>query len=59
MVESEDLTQKDGMAEEQVEAERYYNSVLYKGCVDRFMPPTSLLKLGVRSVFVMYGHLVD
>ena len=47
MVESEDLTQKDGMAEEQVEAERYYNSALYKGCVDIFMPRPLLLYWGV------------
>ena len=57
--ELENLMKKDSVSEEQIEAEQYYNSAIYKGCVDRSMPPPSLLYWRVRSVFVMYGDLVD
>ncbi|KAL7532711.1 hypothetical protein ACHAXR_004793, partial [Thalassiosira sp. AJA248-18] len=57
--ELEDRMRKDGMTAEQIESERYYNSSLYQGCIDRFIPPPKLLYWRVRSVFVMYGSLVD
>ena len=59
MKQLEDLTRKDGMTEEKIESERYYNAALFKGCVDRFMPSPKHLYWRVRSVFVMYGDLED
>ena len=47
------------MAEEKIESQRYYNTTLYKGCVDRMIPPPKHLHWRVRSVFVTYGDLED
>ena len=55
----EDFMRKDGMAEEKIESQRYYNTTLYKGCVDRMIPPPKHLYWWVRSVFVTYGGLED
>ena len=59
MKQLEDLMRKDGMTEENIESERYYNAALFKGCVDRFMPSPKHLYWRVRSVFAMYGYLKD
>ena len=53
------MRKKDGMAVDQIEVERYYNCDLYKDCIDRFIPGPKHLYWRVRSVFVMYGDLVD
>ena len=37
MKELEALMRKDGMSEEQLESQRYYNSDLYRGCVERYV----------------------
>ena len=38
MKQLEDLMRKDGMTEEKIESERYYNAALYKVCVERLIP---------------------
>ena len=53
------MRKKDGMTVEQIEAERYYNCDLYKGCIDQFSPGANYLYWRVHSVSVMYGDLVD
>ena len=59
MKQLEDLMRKDGMTEEKIETQQYYNATLYKGCVDRLIPSPKHLYWRVRSVFVMYGDFED
>lgn len=48
-----------GLSEEDIDAELFYNPSLFKGCVDRHVPPPSILYWRVRAVFVTFGNMVD
>ena len=48
-----------GMFHEKIDAELYFNCALFKGCVPRRVPPPSVLYWRVRTVFVIYGQMID
>lgn len=48
-----------GLSEEDIDAELFYNPSLFKGSVDRHVPPPSILYWRVRAVFVTFGNMVD
>ncbi|KAL7493375.1 hypothetical protein ACHAWT_002406, partial [Skeletonema menzelii] len=49
----------EGQSEEEIEKKMLFTSTLFTDCVDRHIPPPSLLYFRVRAVFVLFGNLVD
>lgn len=50
---------RDGLAEDEVEAEMYYNVKAFRSVVDRRILPPRQLYWWVRAVFVQFGNQVD
>ena len=50
---------EEGRSEEEIEKKMLFTSTLFTDCVDRYIPPPSLLYFRVRAVFVLFGKLVD
>ena len=50
---------KDGMTDDEIKSARYYSPYLYRDCVDRVVPPPSVLYWRVRAVYVLYGNMID
>ena len=50
---------KCGTTKEEIEKMKYYNSLLFLGCIEREVPPPTILYWRVRTVFAMYGPMID
>jgi len=50
---------EEGRSEEEIEKKMLFTSSSFTDCVDRYIPPPSLLYFRVRAVFVLFGKLVD
>lgn len=59
MQELEDLMRGGGMTDDKIKNARYFNASLFKGCINRHVPPPSTLYWRVRAVFAMYGSIID
>ena len=59
MKELEQLMKASGMTDKQVENARYFNANLASRCVDRYVPPPSILYWRVHAVYVTFGHMLD
>ena len=59
MKELEDEMRASGMTDDEIRLQRYYNTQLFRGCVDRKVPSSTVLYWRVRAVYVAYGSIVD
>jgi hypothetical protein len=50
---------QDGLTDDDVDKQLYFNSKLFKACVDRRVLPSSLLYWRLRAVFMIFGNLKD
>ena len=50
---------KEGKTEAEIKSARQFSPSLFRNCVDRVVPPPSILYLRVRVVYVLYGNMVD
>ena len=57
--ELEDQMKKSGMSEDEIKDARYYSPEVFRNCVDRVVPPPSVLYWRVRAVYVLYGNMID
>jgi hypothetical protein len=57
--ELEDSMRDNGMTDDEIQAQKYHNARLYRECVDRKVPPPSILYWRVRAVYALYGKMVD
>jgi hypothetical protein len=48
-----------GYTLEEVHRRKYFNSNLFRGCVDRHLPAPTILYWRVRAVYVMFGSMKD
>ena len=44
---------------EEVHRQKYFNSNLFRGCVDRHLPAPTILYWRVRAVYMMFGSMKD
>ena len=49
----------DGYTDEDIEYKMYYKPAFFLQCIDRHIPPPSILYWRVRAVFVFFGNRVD
>ena len=57
--ELENKMRDGGMSDEDIEAEKFYNCRVYRGCVDRYVPSPKILYWRVRAVYTVYGNMID
>jgi hypothetical protein len=50
---------KSGMSIDEIEKMKYYNSRMFINCIEREVPPPSILYWRVRAVFALYGPMKD
>jgi hypothetical protein len=50
---------ESGLSDGEIERMRYYNSKVFTDCVQREVPPPSILYWRVRAVFALYGGMKD
>ena len=50
--ELEDKMRNNGMTDDEIRVARYFNTQLFRGCVDRNVPPSTVLYWRVRAVYV-------
>ena len=55
----EDEMREAGMSDKEIQAQRYCNSQVYNGCVDRYAPSPRILYWRVRAVYALYGDMID
>ena len=59
MLELECKMEATGLTKGDIESIKYHNAWLFKGCIEREVPPPSILYWRVRAVFALYGPMVD
>jgi hypothetical protein len=59
MKELETRMREQGMTEKDIQAQKYFNSRLFRECVDRKVPPPRILYWRVRAVYALYGPMID
>ena len=59
MNELEDGMKARGLSNETIVSMKYYNCKLFTACVDREVPPPSVLYWRVLAVFAQYGQMID
>ena len=59
MAELEERIRDSGMTDEEIQAQKYFNSRLFRDCVERKVPSPRILYWRVRAVYVMYGKMID
>lgn len=57
--ELEDKMRDSGMTDDEIKKQKYFNTQLFKDCVDRKVPESTILYWRVRAVYVAYGDVVD
>ena len=57
--ELEERMKKSGLNDEAIKRQRYFNTQLFRDCVDRSIPPPKMLYWRVRAVYATYGPIVD
>ena len=57
--ELEDQMKKSGITEDEIKDARYYSPAVFRNCVDRVVPPPSVLYWRVRALYVLYGNMID
>ena len=57
--ELEDQMKKSGISEDEIKDARCYSPAVFRNCVDRVVPPPSVLYWRVRAVYVLYGNMID
>jgi len=57
--ELEDKMRDSGMIDDEIKKQKYFNTQLFKDCVDRKVPESTILYWRVRAVYVAYGDVVD
>ena len=57
--ELENKMRDSGMTEDEIKKQKYFNTQLFKDCVDRKVPESTILYWRVRAVYVAYGDVVD
>ena len=57
--EFEGLLREKGWSDKEIENARFYSSEMFRACVDRVVPPPSVLYWRVRAVYVLYGRMID
>lgn len=55
----EDKMRENGMSDEEIKAQRYFNSHVYRGCVERYAPSPKILYWRVRAVYALFGKMID
>ena len=50
---------EDGLSQEEIDSKMLFSPTLFTDCVDRYIPPPSLLYFRVRAVFALFGNMVD
>ena len=48
-----------GMSSDDIKHELFFNSKIAKNCVDRQVPPPTILYWRVRAVFAFFGPMID
>lgn len=59
MAELEERIRDSGMTDEEIQAQKYFNSRLFFDFVERKVPSPRILYWRVRAVYVMYGKMND
>jgi hypothetical protein len=59
MRELEDKMRESGMTDEEIQSQKYHNAALFRGCIERTVPPPSILYWRVRAVYALYGNMID
>jgi hypothetical protein len=59
MAELEEMMRDSGMTDEEIQAQKYFNSRLFRDCVERKVPSPRILYWRVRAVYAMYGKMID
>ena len=57
--ELEERMRASGMTDDEIRRQKYFNTQLFRGCIDRKIPPSSILYWRVRAVYVAYGSIID
>ena len=57
--ELEERMKQSGLNDEAIQHQRYFNTQLFRDCVDRSIPPPTTLYWRVRAVYATYGPLID
>jgi hypothetical protein len=57
--ELEQRMMNSGLSAAAIKRQRYYNTQLFRNCVDRSVPPPRMLYWRVRAVYATYGPLID
>jgi hypothetical protein len=55
----EERMKNSGLSDDAIKRQRYFNSKLFRDCVDRCVPPPKILYWRVRAVYATYGPLID
>ncbi|KAL7546679.1 hypothetical protein ACHAWF_010011 [Thalassiosira exigua] len=50
---------ENGLSNDQIRLQRYFNTQLFRGCVDRKVPEPRILYWRVRAVYITFGSIVD
>jgi hypothetical protein len=53
------MREDNGLSQEDIEKKMLFSPTLFTDCVNRYIPPPSLLYFRVRAVFVLFGNMVD
>ena len=59
MAELERRMEATGLSKDEIESMKYYNSRLFIECIDRKVPPPSILYWRIRAVYALYGNMKD
>ncbi|KAL3791184.1 LOW QUALITY PROTEIN: hypothetical protein ACHAWO_013615 [Cyclotella atomus] len=59
MKELETKMREQGMSDNEIQAQKYFNSRLFRECIDRVVPPPQILYWRVRAVYALYGPMID
>jgi hypothetical protein len=54
-----DRMKDSGVTDGEIERMKYFNSQIFISCVERQVPPPSILYWRVRAVFALYGSMID
>lgn len=57
--ELEKRMKESGMSDEQIRLQKYFNTKLYRDCIDRKVPSSTMLYWRVRAVYIAYGSMID
>lgn len=59
MQELEAKMRESGMTDKEIRALKYHHAALFRACIERTVPPPSILYWRVRAVYALYGNMID